>query len=208
MPVHTHIGTTVFNNFTKKYPHDWQLNQQVAETVKGALTRSGFTPVDLQKEGVSFVDVAGLLQQTESGWKLGAGKEMTFNQMRERLQLKAVVALKESRVRAFMECGGGPCVDRMVEGSGLYSRSMLGMTNYLGVAAYKWNVYALDPLADLTTTASLRNALATPSFPIAGFKKPADFYNISAQEFAPVKDAVLKFVDGSVTEALKPLNPK
>ena len=43
-PTHTHIGTTKFNNFTKEYSYDWQLNNTLYSTFKKAIEQNSRFP--------------------------------------------------------------------------------------------------------------------------------------------------------------------
>ena len=70
-PTHTHIGTTKFNNFTKEYSYDWQLNNTLYSTFKKAIEQnSRFTAVDIS----SMVDDAGALD-----FVMGEGNNGAFN---------------------------------------------------------------------------------------------------------------------------------
>src|SRR5438093_12025918 len=68
-PVHSHIGTTVFNNFNKKYPYSWNLDAGVAEALARALTAAGLTPVNLEAEGLRYADVTPLVVGEGDKWK-------------------------------------------------------------------------------------------------------------------------------------------
>lgn len=207
-PSHAHIGTTVFNNFSKKYPYNWNLRSEVTRTIEQTVRNSGFTAVDLRAEGINYADVSGLIQGTGEKWQITSGKEETMRRLREQLRLKAVLVLKETRVMTALECAGGPCSERYADNSGLYTRSFFGLTRYNAVAAYQWNVFVLDPVADAAKADPLRSMLRIPSTPLSGFKDPADFENITEAEFAPVREAILRFTEVASNEAVKALNVK
>lgn len=207
-PTHSHIGTTVFNNFVKKYDYNWNLRAEVTDIVRRSITSAGFVPVDLQNEGIRHSDVEGLIKPAGDKWEVAKGKDEILRRLRSDLRLKAVIALKEGRVMTALECTGGPCAERYANGSGLYTRSFFGMTNYSAVAAYQWNVFVLDAPADTAKADPLQSAIRMPSAPIRGFKSPADFDNITEAEFAPVHEAVLTFVEGTASAAVQTLNSK
>lgn len=207
-PSHTHIGTTVFNNFTKTYPFNWNLNAEVTRTIEQSVKSAGLTPVNLKVEGIQYAEVAGLLKPSGENWQIAAGKESTFQRLRDQLRLKALFVLKESRVMTALECSGGPCSERYANSSGLYTRSFFGSTRYNAVAAYQWNVFVLDPLADAANADSLRSMLRMPAIPLQKFKEPANFENLTEAEFLPVRDAVLQFTEKASAQALKTLNTK
>src|SRR6266446_5740584 len=83
-PVHTHIGTTVFNNFEKKYLYRWNLDSAVAEVLKNSLSKSGFAVVDLENEGLRYSDVTPLVVGDGEKWKVAPGKENTVRELAER----------------------------------------------------------------------------------------------------------------------------
>ena len=207
-PAHTHVGTTVFNNFAKNAPYKWDLNAGVKQIVQQNVKKAGFTAVDLQAEGIRYSDVSDLIQAKDDVWQVVPGKEEAFRRLRDRLRLKAFIVLKEARVMASLECGGGPCSERYADTSGLFTRSFFGITRYSAVAAFQWNVFTLDPLADIARADPLRQLLRMPATHLPNFKTPVRFEDLTEEEFAPVKDAILKFTDTTAESALKALNPK
>ncbi|MEC7511493.1 MAG: hypothetical protein VYC99_11935, partial [Pseudomonadota bacterium] len=77
-PTHTHIGTTKFNNFTKEYSYDWQLNNTLYSTFKKAIEQnSRFTTVDIS----SMVGDAGALD-----FVMGEGGNGSFNEKQNTLR--------------------------------------------------------------------------------------------------------------------------
>ena len=207
-PVHTHIGTTVFANFEKKYPYKWDLDSALAERLSNSLTTAGFTVINLENEGVRYSDVTPLVVGDGERWKVAPGKENTVRQLAEGKRLRAVVVVKETRVMTALECAGGPCSERYANASGMYTRSFLGATRYNAVAAFGVNVYVLNPLADTAKVDPLRTMLRMPAVALPRHPAPADFEQITEAELLPVRDAVLKFSDKMAEEIAKTLNPK
>lgn len=207
-PTHTHVGTTVFNNFTKKYPYAWNLNSEIARTVHQAIRNSGLTPVDLRLEGIQYADVSELIQAFGEKWQVGSGKEEAVRRLRDQLKLKALLVLKEGRVMTALECAGGPCSERYADASGLYTRSFFGSTRYHAVAAFHWNFFVLDPVADAAKADPLRSMLRIPATPLLAYKDPATFDNLTEPELSPVRDAIVRFSESAVAEILKILNTK
>jgi hypothetical protein len=207
-PGHTHIGTTVFNNFEKKYSYSWNLGEDVTRTIERTVRGAGLEVVDLRKEGLRYPDVSGLIDAGGEKWQVAPKKADAFRRLREQLGLKGVLLVKETRVMTARECSGGPCSERYADRSGLYTRSFLGVTRYDAVAAYEWNVFVLDPVADAAQVDPLQSMLSMPSASLSGFRDPEDFKNLTEAEFAPVRDAILRFVEGVAKEAVKVLNVK
>ena len=67
-PSHTHVGTTVFNNFARKYPYDWNLSAEVQRTIERAVRDAGLTVVDLRREGLTYADVSDLILPAGVNW--------------------------------------------------------------------------------------------------------------------------------------------
>lgn len=205
-PSHSHIGTTVFNNFNKQYPYNWNLRAGVSDAVSKSFGAEGLVVVDLAKEGLNYSDLSNLIAPVHDEWKVARRKEAIYHRLSEQMGLKAVVILKEGHVTTALECYGGPCAERFADASGLYTRSMLGMTHYYAVAAYRWNVYVLNPAADIAAVNPLRETLYIPAKVIPKFAEPAKFDNITEAELAPVREAVIKLVELNATEAARSLN--
>lgn len=207
-PLHTHAGTIVFNNFEKKYPYRWNLDAAAADALSKALSAAGFTVVNLENEGMSHAAVGTLLVADGEKWKVAPGKEQLVRDLLDRKGLKALIALKETRVMTALECAGGPCTERYANASGLYTRSFLGSTRYHAVAAYGLNVYLLAPLADLAKGDPLRTILRMPVVPIGSYPAPVKFDSLTEAELAPARGAVLSFTQQIGVEVARALNPK
>jgi hypothetical protein len=149
-----------------------------------------------------------LIQAAGETWRIVPGKEEAVRRLKERHRLKALVVVKEERVLAALECGGGPCNERYAEASGLYTRGIFGLTRYTAVAAFRWNVFVLDPVADIAQAAPLRSPLQIPGIPMPDFQDPRDFKNLTEGEFAPARAAVLRFVATVSGDAVKVLGAK
>ncbi|TFZ08089.1 hypothetical protein [Ramlibacter humi] len=199
---HSHVGTTVFNNFSASYPAPG-LQADVQQTLIQAVTRAGFVPVDLRAQGVSREELDGLVQAANGQWQVAPGREGTLARLRNDLKLKAVLAATEGRTMADLECAGGPCSERYIDGPGLYSRSILGLSKYLAVAGYRWNVYTLDTPADLAQTNPLRGELRYQTVLMRDFKEPADFKQLGAPELAVIRRGVVQAVEGAGAQSLR-----
>jgi hypothetical protein len=212
-PFHSHIAYSYrgispsFPSFDREYSYRWNLQPKVTSTISDALRDSGFSVIDLLKEGYSYDDVAGLVVQASNEWNVLASKISAFRTLKERLGIKAVVLLKESRVTVLLDClGASPCVERYMSTSGLYTQSAYGLTKYYAVAAFTWNVFVLDPVADVAQGIAVSKVLKTPKIVIRDFAKPANFENITEAEFEPVREAVMKIIENDasvVVAALK-----
>lgn len=203
---HTHVGTTVFNNFSTRYPYDMALKSKVYQTVENAVRAAGLQAVNLSDAGVRSVDLSGLIELSGNEWKTGPGKEDALIRLKNDLNLRAVLTIRTARALAMVECSGGPCNFRYVNEPGLFTRSVFGPTRYFAVAAYQWNLYSLDPVADLARVKPLVDTVYLPSTPLRGFKDPADFKKLTADELVPVLEGILESVQTAATVAVQSLN--
>ncbi len=107
-PVHTHIGTTIFNNFEKTYEDQiWPLKELVEDNLNDSLTNEDlFSVVNLDKEGISFEDVHEFIVYKNGEWRVNETKKEIFNKLTVDLGLDAVVVAKEQEVIAYLECTG------------------------------------------------------------------------------------------------------
>src|SRR5690606_23527053 len=164
------------------------------------------TAIDLRREGLTYVELSDLILPTGESWQAAPDKAEIIRRLRRDLKLKALLIAKEAPALASIECSGGPCSERYVAGPGLYSRSFLGLSNYYAVAAYSWNVFILDPVADAAKADPLRSMLGIPATRLTGFKHPVEFKSVTEAEFAPVREAILELTESASNEAVKVLN--
>ncbi|SRR5712692_6100852 len=204
-PVHTHEGTTFFTNFEKKYPYQWHLDSAVTEVPKNSLSKAGFAVIDLETDGLRYSDVTSLIVWDGEKWKPGPGKENTVRELVERRGLRAVVVVKETPIGI-----GGSVVKppHSANASGLYTDGSLD-TQYKAVAAFRLNVYVLNPLANISEANPLLIwTIRKRVTPLTNFPAPANFEQITEAEFLPVRDVILKFSEQMAVEIAKALNPK
>ncbi len=207
-PTHTHIGTTIFNNFAKEYPYDWQLEAALTEGISKTLKNAGYTAVNLKDTGLQYPQVAKLIVASEGKWQIAPGKEKRLQQLRDDMGLRALFVLKESPVTAAMECGAYGCTFFKAQTSGVYTRSFFGFTNYYSVAAIDWGVFVLNPLVDLAQGEKLGEMLRIPSVPFFGHSDPGNFDNITEADFSSIREDIVRFSVGVTYETIRSLNQK
>jgi hypothetical protein len=198
-PLHTHIGTTVFNNFEKNYPYRWQLAADLRTAIERELAHAGFEPVDLAAAGVSATQLQGLVEVRDGAWALGTDTAAFARDLARDRKLKAVVLVRDEAVMAMMQCSGGPCSFFTARAPGLFTRSFLGLNTYLAVAALHWNAYHLDPPADLAAVGPLAERLRRPVTRLSDYQ-PAELGSLTEADFVPVHDAIVQFAAGIASE--------
>ena len=206
-PAHTHVGTTIFNNFTKQCDYDWGLEAAIVESFTRSLSASGFEVVDLKAQGYSHAQLTALVDAKNGGWAVSPERDEIVSQLLETENLRSVVVIGEDRVLAALECGAFGCVDRAMDAPGVFTRSILGLTGYTAVAAIDMNVYVLEPPVDLAQLKPLVGKMNKLAVPLPDYRKPEAFKNITLEEFEPVKLAIVDIVDKLSSEAASALTP-
>lgn len=193
-PTHTHIGTTVFNNFSKEYPYEWQLGEEIYTLLQTDIEEnSNLEVVNLKELGMNVPtqDLWDFVVIKDKQWT--ANKEL--DSIKERLRQQniiAIVKIIEKPLPVAFECTGGGCIDRYSEGYGLYTRSLFGLTRYEAAPSFDMAIELLDPVVDIEKFSSISKVSSSLGLSIKGFKKPKQFKNISESEFEPVKRAILE----------------
>ena len=206
-PTHTHIGTTKFNNFTKEYSYDWQLNNTLYSTFKKAIEQnSRFTAVDIS----SMVDDAGALD-----FVMGEGNNGAFNDKQNTLRkslldkgIATVIIVEEAPTVAITECGTYGCSEHQSKGFGLFTRSFLGTDHYIASASFNVSIERLDKPVDILTlpvfTEFQDDALKNER--VEDFTPPDNFDEITEQELAPIKNTIINYFDRLATAVGKYLS--
>jgi len=206
-PTHTHIGTTKFNNFTKEYSYDWQLNNTLYSTFKKAIEQnSRFTAVDIS----SMVDDAGALD-----FVMGEGNNGAFNDKQNTLRksllnkgIATVIIVEEAPTVAITECGTYGCSEHQSKGFGLFTRSFLGTDHYIASASFNVSIERLDKPVDILTlpvfTEFQDDALKNER--VGDFTPPDNFDEITEQELAPIKNTIVNYFDRLATAVGKYLS--
>lgn len=206
-PTHTHIGTTKFNNFTKEYSYDWQLNNTLYSTFKKAIEQnSRFTTVDIS----SMVGDAGALD-----FVMGEGRNGSFNEKQNTLRkslldkgIATVIIIEEAPTVAITECGTYGCSEHQSKGFGLFTRSFLGTDHYIASASFNVNVERLDKPVDVLTLPTFTEFQddALKNERVEDFTPPDNFDEITEQELAPIKNTIVNYFDRLATAVGKYLS--
>jgi hypothetical protein len=192
---HTHVGTTVFNNFARDVAMPFDLAAHVRDSLTTQLSATGAQVVTIDASAIA-PDKAGLLVVARDGaWAVNPEQAAAFKALRETQGLSALVVVYGTRTLVSRECSNMGCTDRNIDKSGLFTRSFLGMTRYFAVPALEVEVVRLDSPADLTRHEPLVSLLDAKVKPMPGMSSPKEFGAITPQEFKPIADAIRAFVD-------------
>jgi len=152
-PTHTHIGTTVFNNFAVPYPQDWALADDFAAAIESALEAKGFNAVDLGGAGVTQAELKGSINRS------GRRRQEAEPEVLAKLDgagIAAVVTVHPMEyLLATMNCSAYGCAEHFAQGYGIFSRGVLGNINYFTAFAFDVTAMLVNPPAEITQSAPL-----------------------------------------------------
>ena len=196
-PKHTHIGTTIFNNFVKDYEYNWQLKEEVFQNLKKQIeTNTSYKVVDL-----SYLEIESPQQLNFVGVEK---KKWVFSQSNQELKQKllddgitAVLAISGQRTLAELNCSQYGCSEHYSEGYGLFTRSFLGMDRYYASSSFFISAELLTQPIDLGLLDGMweSSQFQRKNKLIDEFKSPKDFKALTQEELAPVKSEILVYFD-------------
>ena len=200
-PKHTHIGTTIFNNFTKEYEYAWNMEEAVFQTYKEEIEdTTGFNVINLRDHGV--VDTADLdfVGVEEKQWSVVDANSDSRNSLMEK-GIYAVVSISEAPTLASLECSSYGCTEHYSQGYGLFTRSFLGISSYVASASFIISTEIIQPPIDIGIQKDMREVTKfdNKNRTLSDFKGPAEFKNITEDELAPVKDEILEYIKSVAT---------
>ena len=209
-PTHTHIGTTIFNNFTKEYPYDWGMKSHIIQSLKKTLSEKGYNVIVLDSSKYKKDDVENLIIAKDDQWVVNPEKKELYDTLKNK-GLKALIVINDGRYIMNAVYGAFTTSYLYADGYGLFTRSMFGMDNYFSAPSFDGATYILTPVAKITSP--LTRKLPRPYFETLGgtfqsketeeknhFKAPKDFENITEEEMLPFKANNIAFVDELVKD--------
>ncbi len=149
--IHQHVGTTVFNNFSAERTLPWHLGERVKAKLSSELKKRGLEPVYLEMEELRSIAPENLVVRSASQtWETPPASADTVRTLQEKHGVAALVVVTGKPTRASVECFGGPCIDRILPKTGLFTRSFFNLNNYFAVPGYETIVLQLNPAANLS----------------------------------------------------------
>lgn len=204
-PTHTHVGTTVFTNFTRSYEQLWPLAEHAASALEAEAARHGLVAVDLRDIGLDGEALAQLTTSTSQGWQLAADQADLVARLQQDHQLAAVIVMRSlDRQQVFYVCGYGGCQSTFANGMGVLSRGMFGHLGFHAVPAISMQVHVLQPPVNLARYSPLSNKLHpnSNSVPLNDrVERPADIDTLSDDFLATVRTAIEERIDELIESA-------
>lgn len=190
--IHTHVGTTIFNNFTKNHPYKWKLDSYTTSHLTKNLQSQGFKVINISEMGISPDDIQELIIVNKKQWTVNSKHTKLYENLKNK-GIKGVVYVQSQKTVAFTQCNMYNCNYHYIDSYGLFTRSFLGIKFYHAVAAFNAGFIVLDPLVK-------NEYIEEKSIRLKNFTKPLDFKNVSESEWLPIKSEIVKYLD---TLALK-----
>jgi len=204
-PMHTHVGTTAFNNFSKEYKYDWEVQSYIENSLAQNMPKTkNLKLINLAKQGFVLEDLKNLIIASNSKWVVNPEKKTTYERL-AKLRLSAVIVINDGAKMASLECGAFGCTEHYARGYGLYTRSILGLDSYAVATAFYTKVYLMQPPADMRTKFETPYGTQMPVLktPFTSkederkmeFIEPKDFNNLSEKELVLFEKSAKEYID-------------
>ena len=195
-PSHTHVGTTIFNNFTKEYKYQWDMQASIFDVYKREIeTTTGYVVVNLQDIGISTSTALNFVEIKDKNWASVKQNSALMSKLKEQ-GIFAVVSISEVPTLASLECSQYGCSEHYSQGYGLFTRCFFGMDRYMASASFAVSTEIIQPLLDVAMQEDMREILhfSSKNKEVSDFSDPKDFENITEQELNPIKTEILGYM--------------
>jgi len=200
---HTHYGTTVFNNFRRvKEGAEWGLNDYAKSETERLIRLHGFEPVEIKLEEL-VVDEEKLSENADQA-ELDARHNARLTKLAE-MDVQAMIVLKAHENIVAYECSNYGCTEFSAEHAGFYSRGMLFFPAILHAVLPSSNTaYVVEPFSPVYKLEGPYSQFDPQLNLMKGFK-PADFKNMSDEEWLAVKEKLEELITLIIDNNVKSL---
>ena len=195
-PKHTHVGTTIFNNFSKDYEYPWKMEESIFKTFQQEIEHStGFVVLNLKDLGITNTSELNFVEVKDKQWSLVEENTSLRDSLIE-LGIYAVVSISESPTLANLECSAYGCAEHYSEGYGLFTRSFLGINSYFASSSFTVSIEIIDTPADIGVQQDMRDILHfnNKNKILTNFEAPKEFRNITQEELNPIREEILNYI--------------
>ncbi len=197
--VHTHIGTTVFNNFEKTYP-----KLITADDVKKLLKKSIHANL-IDISSYKFGDIDNLIIKNDNKWIINNNN--IYSELIKKDKLKAIIVVSE-------KSGGIYLYPNYLssKSSGLLSTSMLGIERYFAVSGFHFKLHILNPIGskefhkEIVTAKIICDPLIDNYQKKSNFVKPANIKVLTSEERKSVTKSILELTKYNIKQINKNLS--
>ena len=190
---HTHVGTTSFNNFSKKYDIDWNISSIIEDTIVGKIKKN--THYDVIKINPTEKLLENDKELVEIGWASHSLKESVvpeFKNIFSEYDVDIILVIREFGAEDYVTQTG-----TYIEGYGLYTRSFLVFEKAYAYGYLKIDGIFGDPPAYIGGQWFGHHPV------VNDFNFPEDIKNIPSSELKKIEPFLLENVNKFVEQALK-----
>jgi hypothetical protein len=150
VPTHTHLGTTIFNNFTTQYDRHWDLEAVFVTALERELDSKGIELVLLETSDLPSLPF-GIFEIVDDRWAYREGAEPVVQRLTTEFGLAGLLQLHAlDRILVALECSNFGCNERFAEGMGLFTRGVFGLHHYFAVPAVAFRLEIFNPGYELS----------------------------------------------------------
>lgn len=190
-PVHTRRGA--WSTSAQSLACDWRLNAEVTLALQSTLADEGLVAVDLQASDLQLAHGPELVTPRRGRWHVT--DPALLQRLRQQGGLSALIVVKTGPVTALVEGGDvGAIVSVQVPATGLLTMADCFSQRHRAVIAQDWQVYRLDPPANLRFMRPLRRMLDIPSVALPHLSGGRGARALSPQDLESVRHAVITFI--------------
>ncbi len=197
---HKHFGVTIFGNFVKQYPYEWNLDKYVEKQIISTIkNKYKFNVVNLENANFTKNDLKDLITSSGDSWIINKEHENVYNKLKA-MNLKAVIFITNGGQR-YGE-------DRYIYDYGIFTYSEF----YMIPKPFEEKIYTISEPSDLdilarnaydksvlnkkTMSNSFNMIQVTPEVENEiDFVTPKDFKNITEEEMMPFRKKLYEYFD-------------
>lgn len=206
---HKHFGVTIFGNFVKQYPYEWNLDKYVEKQIISTIkNKYKFNVVNLENANFTKNDLKDLITSSGDSWIINKEHENVYNKLKA-MNLKAVIFITNGKQR-YGE-------DRYIYDYGIFTYTggdgMFAYANFYTIPKpFEEKIYTINEPSDLdilarnaydksvlnkkTMSNSFNMIQVTPEVENEiDFVTPKDFNNMTEAEMMPFKKKLYEYFD-------------
>lgn len=187
-PRHTHIGTTIFNNFEKGLPYYWELNDTIVSQLTECASSRGLSLVPLDARDYSREDIRELIEVKGESWRFKPEGANLRSQLIQGHDLDAIIVIDEVNLGVMY-----PYEVNHATGYGLFTRGVFGSVTYIAYHHLMPFIYYLRQPGWLGVMSTLDPPIEY-STPLPRFRDVSNIKRVTDAELKPVRDAIEAYV--------------
>lgn len=198
---HVHIGTTIFNNFSKEYSTKNNFKTIINNTSKKYLNNIGYESVVINLDRKRFKEIDNLVSKDGANILLSPSAGSTLEALRKKYNVDMIISFKTYKSSVYLK------PDSYFEAGnyGLFTRSSFGRDRFM--------VYSFMQMEAINISPPTVNAFSwqydNPE--LESINAPKDFHNFPSVEMNKVEESIIErikiFVSTSIQSAVLGAEP-